>query len=192
MNRIFKITILFASLGVFVGCGTERVTSDVQPLDQSVSSTNDNVATNPAEPESTARQDAAENGDPAPVDETPPDTHFMLDRLRESVSSSEWSIAKSPLTWSTFTADVGKTFSSETASIVWQKWTAVPTAITLKANTKIKDEIHAAVTAANPGERPVEREFDFKGFRFVVTASDGDSADTTFVRLSFTDSRYAN
>lgn len=191
MNLISKITI-FASLAVFVGCGAERTTTDVQPLDQSVSSTSDNAPTNPAEPESTAQQDAAENVEPAPVDETHPDTQFMLDRLRESVSSSEWSIAKSPLTWSTFTADVGETFSSDTASIVWQKWTAVPTAITLKANTKIKDEINAAVTEAKPGERPVEREFDFKGFRFVVTASDGDSADTTFVRLSFSDSRYAN
>jgi hypothetical protein len=192
MYRTCKITILIASLAVFTGCGPERATPDAQPLDQSLSSTTENAATNPADPESTAQQDATEHVDTAPIDETPPDTHFMLDRLRESVSSSEWSIAKSPLTWSTFTADVGDSFSPDTASIVWQKWTTVPTAITLKANTKIKDEIHAAVTAAKPGERPVEREFDFNGFRFVVTASDGDSADTTFVRLSFTDSRYAN
>ena len=165
---------------------------NTQPLDQSVASASDNFAATPAEPESIANQDAAERVDPAPIAETPPDTHFMLDRLRENVSSSEWSIAKSPLTWSTFTADVGDAFSRDTASIVWQKWTAVPTALTLKANAKIKDEIDAAIIAAKPGERPVEREFDFKGFRFVVTASDGDSADTTFVRLSFIGLRYAN
>ena len=140
-----------------------------------------------------AMQPDASNNATQPTDETKQyDTQFMLDRLRENVSSSEWSIASSPLSWSTFTADVGDAFAPDTASDVWQKWTAVPTALTLKANAEIKNEIEAAVKVAKPAERPVEREFDFNGFRFVVTASNGESADTTFVRISFMDSRYAN
>ena len=163
MNTLDTHAVIVLVAAVLVGCGGDGATPD------------------------------ASNNVTQPTDETKQyDTKFMLDRLRENVSSSEWSIAPSPLSWSTFTADVGDEFAPDTASYVWQKWTAVPTALTLKANAEIKNEIEAAVKVAKPAERPVEREFDFNGFRFVVTASNGESADTTFVRISFMDSRYAN
>lgn len=126
------------------------------------------------------------------AESTEPDTAFVLDRLRKSVSPPQWSIAKSPLTWSTFTVDVGEEFSVNTTSQVWDQWTAFPTAITKKADSKVKEEIEATILAAKPGERPVERFFDFGGFRFEVTASNGKFADRSFVRISFIDAKYAN
>jgi hypothetical protein len=183
MKHLCIVSLILAASVVLVGCGSEQPTPDTldhQPQADSLAVPSDDAepVTEPAKPERVA--------------ETPPDPQFMLDRLRENVSSSEWSIARSPLIWSTFTADVGGAFTPDTASTVWQRWTAVPTAITLKANTKIQDEIVAAIKDAKPGERPVERTFDFNGFRFVVTASNGESPDMTFVRISFMDSRYAN
>lgn len=143
-----------------------------------------------AAPATTVTVETTASAEPPPTKH--PDTVFMLDRMRENLTSSEWAIAKTPLTWSTFTADVGDTFTAETAATTWRKWTQVPTAITKPANDEIKQEFDAAIAAAEKSGRPVEREFDFNGFRFVVTASNGDSADTTFVRVSFMDSRYAN
>lgn len=169
MTTPYPLLLVSVSLAVLVGCGNDAISTNAvgdQPATASVVQPTDDVKTY--------------------------DTQFMLDQLREGISSSEWSIAPSPVAWSTFTADVGDVFSPDTASAVWQKWTAVPTAITRTSNTQIKNEIEAAVKGAKQGGRPIERAFDFQGFRFVVTASNGESNDTTFVRISFMDSRYAN
>lgn len=129
--------------------------------------------------------------EPTKAEESAPDPGFMLNRLRDAVSGPAWAIAPSPATWSTLTVDVGESFSAQTAAQVWSTWTEPVTALTLKSNLQIKSEIEQAVAAARPGERPVEREFDAYGFRIVVTASNGTSADTTFVRISFMGAKYA-
>ncbi|MCA9138150.1 MAG: hypothetical protein KDB00_15370 [Planctomycetales bacterium] len=119
-----------------------------------------------------------------------PDIHFMLDRLRDVVSRdglAEWNVAPSPMTWSTFTVDVGESLSSESTDLVWRSWSQRPTAITTKSNRTVREKVSEAVqqAIANGKNKNAEVEFDDNGFHFVVTAQNGSSADTTFVRISF-------
>lgn len=128
-----------------------------------------------------------------PLEKTDYDPTFMLDRLREAVSKlgPAWSIAPSPVTWSTFTVSFTDPFSDSTAAAVWTKWTEPVTALTVQANQEIRSEIEQAVSQAGPDEGPVVREFDSSGFRFVVRANNGTAADTRFVQISFMGAMYA-
>ena len=121
-----KIIPLVLALIILAGCGGSPV-ADTEPA--SLPSTNDSSE------QTEVVDDMAVDVD---RDQTSPDTYFMLDRLRENVSTSEWSIAVSPVTWSTFTADIGDAFTPDTANVAWEKWTAVPTAITLRQIPRFK------------------------------------------------------
>ncbi len=183
MNR--QATILFAStLIITLGCRVEQPAMPSHVV-ADVADPNEPTETMPGMPVDQADETAGATHDY--------DTVFLLDRVRENCTSSEWAIAVSPITWSTFTADFDQAgFTPLSATDVWKRWSSTPTAITMRANSVIKDEIDAAIAEAKPGSRPAERQFDLKGFRFVVSASNGNSVETTFVRISFMDAKYAN
>ena len=122
------------------------------------------------------------------------DTVWVLDQLREVAPPGEsfdgWLIARSPLTWSSFTIKLPGGLGPTASGDVWKAWSKYPTALTMPANTAIRDRIEAAVTSAIDTGKSSEEEFSFKGFLIVITA---EPPDTTVglpasVRIAFIDS----